>query len=216
MKLNINKVILWLNNSKTRVLEFQPNKVNVITGDSGTGKTDIENIIYYCLLNDDVRVTESVINENVNWYGLSIEVNDKKYTICRKSFSNNTPSDVLFFSSIGEIPNTPNQTITKNDLKKILETEFSISKDTKIPYGGKTITNGSKISMNYFLLFNLIDVSIIENKDLYFPFQTIERYREAIERVFDLALGIETVENVLKTEQLAKLNNRKANLERIK
>ena len=214
MKLNINKVILWLNNSKTRVLEFQPNKVNVITGDSGTGKTDIENIIYYCLLNDDVRVTESVINENVNWYGLSIEVNDKKYTICRKSFSNNTPSDVLFFSSIGEIPNTPNQTITKYDLKKILETEFSISKDTKIPFGGKTITNGSKISMNYFLLFNLIDVSIIENKDLYFPFQTIERYREAIERVFDLALGIETVENVLKTEQLAKLNNRKANLER--
>lgn len=214
MKLHINKVILWLNNSKTRILEFQPNKVNVITGDSGTGKTDIENIIYYCLLNDDVRVTESVINENVNWYGITFELNDKNYTICRKSFSNTIPSDIIFFSSMGEIPNTPNQTITKDDLKKILETEFSISKDTKIPYGGKTISNGSKISMNYFLLFNLIDVSIIENKDLYFPFQTIERYREAIERVFDLALGIETVENVLKSEQIVKLNNKKVNLEK--
>jgi predicted ATP-binding protein involved in virulence len=48
MKFHINKVVLWLKNGKVREITFKPNKVNVITGDSSTGKTEILNIVDYC------------------------------------------------------------------------------------------------------------------------------------------------------------------------
>lgn len=48
MKFNINKIILWLNNGKIRELTFEKNKVNVITGGSSTGKSEIIDIIDYC------------------------------------------------------------------------------------------------------------------------------------------------------------------------
>jgi predicted ATP-binding protein involved in virulence len=47
MKFYIQKIVLWLNNGKRRDIEFLPNKVNVITGDSSTGKTEILDIIDY-------------------------------------------------------------------------------------------------------------------------------------------------------------------------
>ena len=45
MKFNILKVILWLKSGNVRELTFEPEKINLITGDSSTGKTDIINII---------------------------------------------------------------------------------------------------------------------------------------------------------------------------
>jgi hypothetical protein len=40
MNFNINKIVLWLNNGKLEI-EFKPNKVNLITGGSHTGKSAI-------------------------------------------------------------------------------------------------------------------------------------------------------------------------------
>lgn len=53
MKFNILKVILWLKSGNVRELTFEPEKINLITGDSSTGKTDIINIIYYCLFDEN-------------------------------------------------------------------------------------------------------------------------------------------------------------------
>jgi len=49
MNFFVNKIILWLNNGKMRQIEFLNNKVNIITGSSGTGKSEILSIIDYCL-----------------------------------------------------------------------------------------------------------------------------------------------------------------------
>jgi hypothetical protein len=38
------------------------------------------------------------------------------------------------------------------------------------------------------------------------------KYKEALPRIFDLALGIETVENILKSERKAELENHLAKL----
>lgn len=84
MNFNIKKIILWLKNGKRREIDFVNNKVNVITGDSNTGKTAILQIIDYCFFASKSRISESVINENVLWYGLLLNINDREYTISRK------------------------------------------------------------------------------------------------------------------------------------
>jgi hypothetical protein len=62
-------------------------------------------------------------------------------------------------------------------------------------------------------MFNTISGNIIENDEgVFFDKQNEIRYKEALPRIFDLALGIETVENILKTEKKAELEKELAKL----
>lgn len=215
MTFNINKIVLWLNNGKIRELEFMPNKVNLITGGSHTGKSAILEIVDYCFFSSKSRISESMINENVLWYGINISVNDKNYTIARESLSEGKVSDNYYFSSFGEIPLIVASNSSENAIKSILETEFKIDRDAKFPtnYGSNYIKAGTKISLRYFLMFNTISGNIIENDEgVFFDKQNDIRYKEALPRIFDLALGIETVENILKREKKAELENQLAKL----
>ncbi len=206
MKFNIHKIILWLKGGKTREIEFLPNKVNVITGASNTGKTAILEIIDYCFFASESKISESMINENVLWYGLVLNINNNKYTLARKKLNNTKVSADYYFSSIGETPEKLHSNNTENSIKMIIESEFSIDRDVAIPYGSDFIQPGSKISLRYFLLFNSISGNIIENDSgIFFDKQSNPRYRDALPRIFDLAVGIESVENVLKKEKKLEL-----------
>lgn len=217
MNFNINKIVLWLKNGKIREIEFKPNKVNLITGGSHTGKSAILEIVDYCFFSSKSRISEDTINENILWYGINISVNDKNYTIARESLSEGKVSNNYYFSSFGEIPLIVISNNSENAIKSILETEFKIDRDAKFPtnFGSNYIKAGTKISLRYFLMFNTISGNIIENdEDIFFDKQNDTRYKEALPRIFDLAVGIETVENILKREKKAELENQLAKLKR--
>ncbi|WP_298326723.1 DUF3732 domain-containing protein [uncultured Dokdonia sp.] len=216
MKYNIEKIILWLKNGKKRELEFKPNKVNVITGDSNTGKTAILEIIDYCYFSSKSTISESIINENVSWYGLKININDKTYTIGRKALFEGNVSNEYYFSSIGEVPlENPEANNNQDNIKSLLETEFSIDKTVSFPigYGSNNIKVGSKISLRYFLMFNTISQDLITNSQrIFFDKQNESRYRDALPRIFDIATGIEKIENILKKEKKVELEKSLAKL----
>ncbi|ALU73791.1 hypothetical protein AUW17_00090 [Tenacibaculum dicentrarchi] len=218
MKYNVEKLILWLKNGKKRELEFKPNKVNVITGDSNTGKTAILEIIDYCYFASKSKISESIINENVSWYGLRVNINDKKYTIGRKGLFKGKTSNEYYFSSIGEIPKKiPESNNTETNIKSLIETEFSIDKSVSFPigYGSNNIRVGSKISLRYFLMFNTISQDLITNSQgIFFDKQNEPRYRDALPRIFDIATGIEKVENILKKEKKIELEKKLIKLKR--
>lgn len=215
MNFNINKIVLWHKNGKIREIEFKPNKVNIITGGSHTGKSAILEIVDYCFFSSKSRISESMINENVLWYGLIISINDKTYTIARKALIEGQVSPDYFFSSFGEIPIIIESNNSESAIKSIIESEFKIDRDAKFPtsFGSNFIKSGTKISLRYFLMFNTISGNIIENDEgVFFDKQNEIRYKEALPRIFDLALGIETVENVLKSEKKAELEKQLAKL----
>lgn len=215
MKFHIKKIILWLENGRIRDIEFKPNKVNIITGDSSTGKTEILDIIDYCFFSSESKISESIVNENIRWYGVLFQINDKNYTISRKSLVQGQVSDEYFFSSEGEIPTSPFSNNSEKSIKSILESEFRIDGDVSIPYGSNLIRKGTKISLRYFLMFNTISVNIIENDTgVFFDHQNNSRYRDALPRIFDLAVGIETIANVLKKEKKLELESELSKLQR--
>ncbi len=203
MNFYINRIILWLNNGEKRYIKFEKDKVNVITGNSKTGKTAILEIIDYCLCSTQNNISEEYIGENVSWYGLDFYINSKHYFIARGDTKHN--SYKFYFSATGIEPDTPTDTMSIVDVKSILEEEFSINKNTVIPFGGKTIKQGSKISYRYFLMFNTISGDIIENSKTYFDKQYDDRYREALPRIFDIATGITTIKDILLRGQVDKL-----------
>ncbi|WP_417237489.1 DUF3732 domain-containing protein [Bizionia paragorgiae] len=217
MNFHIIKIVLWLKNGKVREIEFKPNKVNIITGGSHTGKSAVLEIVDYCFFSSKSRISESMINENVSWYGLIFLINDKTYTIARKSLVEGKVSGEYYFSSFGEIPENIEANNSESAIKSIIETEFKIDRDAKFPsnYGSNYIKAGTKISLRYFLMFNTISGNIIENDEgIFFDKQNETRYKEALPRIFDLALGIETVENILKAEKKSELEKQLAKLVR--
>lgn len=217
MKFYINNIVLWLKNGTKRTITFQPNKVNVITGDSNTGKTAILEIIDYCFFASKSKISESAINENINWYGIRININDKVFTIARSALINGKVTNDYYFSSTGELPNEIIANNNDESIKKIIETEFSIDNSVAIPYGGSNLKAGSKISLRYFMLFNTISANIIENdSNIFFDKQSEQRYKEALPRIFDIALGIETIENILKKEKRIELEKELQRLNRKK
>jgi hypothetical protein len=201
MNFYFHKLILWLDNNEKRELLFKPDKVNVITGGSLTGKTAILQIIDYCLFASSSKIPESIINENVLWYGINIYINNKNYTICRKCLQKGIVYQDYYFSSSGEIPDMPTVNCDEKTIKSLIEAEFKIDHNVTIPFGGKVLKSGSKISLRYFLIFTTISEDIITNSSVYFDKQTEARYREALPRIFDLALGIDDIKNILAKEK---------------
>ncbi len=197
------KIILWFKNGNVRELTFEKNKINIIRGGSHTGKTEILNIFDYCLFASSSKISESIVNENVYAYGIQFEINENTFTLARGALSEGKLSGSYFFSSNGQIPRRVNLSWKEKSIKSILEKEFSINRDVKMPFGGSFLKAGSKISLRYFLLFNTISGSLIQNENgVFFDKQHTGRYRDALPRIFNIAMGIETIENMLKKEQL--------------
>ncbi|MEN8283548.1 DUF3732 domain-containing protein [Acinetobacter gerneri] len=208
MKFGFDEIILWSNHNQVRKIYFKRNKVNLITGKSGMGKTSIMKIIDYCLLSSKHQIPHSIINENVSWYGIKIYINNNQYLIARKSPSDEHVSQDYYFSNTNFIPEVPEKNIDSNETKKILNNEFSVTDNTILSYGGNFLQAGSKISFRYFMLFNTISEDIITNTNQFFDKQNEDRYREALPRIFDLALTIDNVDNILNKELKDSLQKR--------
>lgn len=206
MNFHIQNLYVWLKNGQRRTITFQPNKVNIITGDSLTGKTAILDIIDYCLFSSKHTISEASINERADWYGLRFCIEGKTYTVARKAPKGSSVSLDYFFSSVGDVPEkAPEISTTEPALKRLLSADFAIDQDAKVSYGGNMIKAGSRVSLRYFLLFNTISQDIITHTQEFFDKQSDRRYREALPRTFDLAVGIDTVSNILKREKKQEL-----------
>ncbi len=76
MSIQILSIALYNYLGEIRRLEFQPGKVNIITGRSKTGKSAIISIVDYCLGSSHFRIPEGIIRDSVSWYSLLLEVQD--------------------------------------------------------------------------------------------------------------------------------------------
>lgn len=215
MNFYFEKIILWSRKGQLRELAFLPNKVNVITGGSKTGKSAVLQIIDYCLFASHSKISESIINENVSWYGINFRINDKHFTICRASLDRGNVSDKYYFSAFGEIPDLPKPNNKEITIKSLLETEFGIDRNVRVPFGSKYLSLGSKISLRYFFLLTTISEDIITSSSVFFDKQNEERYRDALPRIFDLAVGIDTIENIIAKEKKAELDAEIKKIERL-
>lgn len=214
MKFYINKILLWLKDGTLRQLKFEKNKINIITGNSDTGKSTILEIIDYCFGGSRSGISLKHIGENVKWYGLNFNINDKCFTIARGEIIGTKFSDLYYFSGSGVIPNLPYDTINDIRLRGILEKEFGISEKVVFPFGGNYIKQNTKISFRYFWMFNTLSGDIVSSSKVYFDKQHEDRYREALPRIFDLAMGITTIENLTLLEKIEQLEKEINKLEK--
>lgn len=207
--IQILNVILWQKNGFTRNLEFRPNSVNVITGDSGKGKSSILYIIDYCLLaSKTTGISKTNIDSKVDWYGIKLSVDGRRLVIARPSESKGE-SDQAYFSEHGEIPEVPELNVRIDNLKKVLSGAFGIDTEMKVPYGGRHIRAGSRMSYRNFLAYSYQDQNTVVAPDYLYIRPADGRYQEAIERTFRMAIGAETVDTAIARGRLAELERKR-------
>lgn len=216
MNFYIDKLLLWLKDGNLRTLQFENDKVNVITGNSKTGKTAVLEIIDYCFCgsNETVVISHEHIGENVTWYGLRFTINEKVYTIARGAiFENGKFSPDYYFSQTGEIPKIPCAKLEEDQIKSILEQEFSIDDDVTIAYGGRSVRKNTRLSFRYFQIFNTLSKDIIANGKMFFDKMTVERYRDVWPQIFDLAFGVIDIESITTQKKISDLHQEISSLE---
>jgi hypothetical protein len=86
MKLTILKVILWPKdtNQTHRVIPFVPGKINIISGESGTGKSTLTSIIDYCLGSGKCSIPVGLIREVTGWFGLHLQLANTEMIVARR------------------------------------------------------------------------------------------------------------------------------------
>lgn len=175
MNFYISKLYIWFGKDvKPRIVEFVNNKVNVITGSSSTGKSNIYSIIDYCLLSWHPNIVYPVINENAKWYGLEFHLNGKFYAIARKKPTVDVIPPDLFLQydepfSESFYPTSSN--IQVNEARKILDRAFGYKENEKLLYRSGFV-------------FNALTESIITSPYdfLNFKFYGIEAFNDTTRR----------------------------------
>lgn len=189
MNFYISKIRLWFKHGgEPRDLDFFPDKVNVITGDSSTGKSSVLKIIDYCLLSERSAIVKDVINENVAWYGMVFYVDDQPYTIIRPSQTVETSEMKVIFRKGVFLPEKPEAGMNDIRAKVLIKMNelFNIPKKLKLE---------SKVKLNYRhnLMFNYLTEDIIATENTYQDLRFFRKneYVKILSDLFKLAIGVD-------------------------
>lgn len=172
---------------KTVTYYFEPDKINVITGDSSTGKSSLLNIIDYLLLSDNPTIVENVINENVEFYGMKIFIDGNSYVIIRRAPKVGIGSQDVYFEKTEDYPEPYNKTHDVGEVyaafNRILEIPEHIQKIGR--------TNAS-LTFRHFLPFNYLTEDIISSANVYFdiPFFISRSYDVFLDFALEYVNGI--------------------------
>jgi hypothetical protein len=107
MSIQILEVALYSHDGKRRLLSFRPGAVNVIPGDSKTGKSALIDIVDYCFGSDECRVPEGIIRRAVSWFGVRLKLTDGEAFIARRCPASSASSSEECFVKIGETVQAP-------------------------------------------------------------------------------------------------------------
>ncbi|MBP7496178.1 MAG: DUF3732 domain-containing protein [Bacteroidales bacterium] len=103
--MQIKSLIFYNKKGDKRLLSFEIGKVNIITGESKTGKTAIIDIINYCLGSDDCKISEGIIRDTVEWFGILLFYEKEEVFVARQNPNrlNQQATQYIYFSNADKV-----------------------------------------------------------------------------------------------------------------
>lgn len=101
MSFQILDIVLYSKQGERRDLTLHPGELNIITGDSETGKTALIHIIDYCLGSSSCNVPEGIIRNTVSWYALRIVSGSEEHFIARCAPASGRSSNTGAYYTVG-------------------------------------------------------------------------------------------------------------------
>ena len=214
MKFQLLKLIIWpkFEDFAPKIVTFEPEKVNVITGVSRTGKSAIIPIIDYCLASNDCFIPIDTIRDHASWYGVVIQTETEEILISRRVPDGNKVSNDFYLSKGSDV-SIPTKIKEANEkaegVKHILNTISSV------PYfslGGEDAIKGYQARLGFRDLMALVfqTQDIVANQNVLFYKTHAHEHRERLRNWFPFILGAEDIE-ILKARQRLQVVEKRLN-----
>ncbi len=195
MDFKIKKIILWPKNEifGRKEIEFELDLVNVIVGDSQTGKSAIIPIIDYCLGSTKCTIPVGPIRKTTAWFGILVVHGNTELLLARQEPGAQKATNQMFFEegknivipdTIIESNRSSQQVVNRlNQLCKLPSLDFSLSSEESKAYEAAP-------SFKDFIAFCFQPQHIIANPyTLFYEADTIE-HKLKLKTIFPLALGL--------------------------
>lgn len=217
MKLFIHQLIIWPEdpNFSPRIIEFDPEKVSVVTGWSATGKSSIISIIDYVLGASTCTIPVGEIRDYASWYGLLIETDAGLMRVARKKPDGRQLSNSFWMQQGADVENplpiVPSSNTTAERFKLTMDTLSGLSSLRLSPEEGNGYNE--RASFRDMAAFNFLPQHIVANPYTMFFKADSSEHREKLRNVLPLALGIITNEDLMRSHQLYLLRDELRKLE---
>ncbi|WP_214797090.1 DUF3732 domain-containing protein [Exiguobacterium sp. s5] len=134
---NIKSILLYSHDEKIRELEFELEKVNIITGDSRTGKSAIPEIIDYVMGASKCYIP-SYVRSCLSWVGIVWIKDSTEFSIFRKIPNAGKKSSQDYYVETGKNINIPKRA---SELRKVTNLEGALKKFESILGIGDALTD---------------------------------------------------------------------------
>jgi hypothetical protein len=217
MKLHIKQLVVWPADPELmpRVVDFHTDKVSVVTGWSGTGKSSIIAIINYVLGSESCTIPVGEIRDYASWYGLVLETDAGPMRVARRKPDGRAVSTAMWFQQGPDtayaLPPTPHQNATPDRFKQIMNALSGLSDLRLDPdeSGGYK----ERASFRDMASFNFLPQHIVANPNTMFFKADSFNHRDKLRNILPLALGVVTNEELIRAHELSLLREELRKLE---
>lgn len=208
--MQLDALVLYNAQGEVRQVRFRPGQLNIITGESGTGKSSIIGILRFLLGSDSPHVPLGPIQNTVHWYGLLGHARDTAFFIGRPAPAHGATTTQAFLS-IGqtEIPALSELHINANtsDVVDYLSGLIGIEENLHVPIEGQT-RRPLAANLRHALYYCFQGQGEIANPDLLFHHQNRDFQKQAIRDTLPYFLGAQDSDALRKRQELSELRRR--------
>lgn len=213
--MQIKSLIFYNKKGDKRILPFQTGKVNIITGESKTGKTAIIDVVNYCLGSEDCRVSEGVIRQTVEWFAILLQYEKEEVFIARQNPNSlrQASTQYIYFSNADKIEIPEIDKLQNNSdigtLKDFFTKKLFIAEFTNTPTTGTR--DPLAVNFKHSRFYSYQPQDLIAQRNFLFYNQSESFVAQAIKDTLPYFLGA-VREDSMKIEQ--EIANKKRELSR--
>lgn len=216
--MRLSEIILYNYETDIRRLKFDENGLNIITGESKSGKSAIIHIVDYCMGSGECHVPLGIIRERVDWYALRLIDGEKTLFVARRNPGPGRKSSAevyIEFQDGDEIPTKDKLTANSNTegLRRTLGSMVGIRENLHVPPQGQT-RDPLEANFRHAIIYCFQDQSVIDNKNQLFYSQNDTWVEQATRDTLPFFLGAVDEDELIKQNQLALLKRRLRQLEK--
>ncbi len=202
--MQVEKLVIYSRRGARREVAFRLGQLNVITGDSQTGKSSLTNIFRYCMGSSRPDVPFGPISDTVAWYGLVVRIGESRLFLGRPAADGSgevsaalllvEPEDVPSFEALE--PNT-----TASEMREYLAAAIGIEENLNIPAIGRTRA-ALAASFVHSLYYCFQGQGEIANPAVLFHRQNLDWQAQTIRDTLPYFLGAQGLEELRRRQRL--------------
>lgn len=218
MTMQILDIVLYSHDGRRRAVKLGTGRMNIITGDSKTGKSALIDIVDYCFGAGECRVPEGPIRRCVAWFGLRMQVESGQVFIARRCPAPSASTSDECFVDIGEEVELPSadslrQTTNTKGLSSLLARWCRIENNLHEPPAGQT-RPALTATIRHALAYCLQTQNEISRREQLFHGASDTFIERALRDTLPYFLGAVDDEHVRKQVELRRLRDQLRAIER--